>query len=103
MNQEASITNNILEANFNDYKRLRDEKKRMNKIMGALIVRQLFPSRMYRSTELEGKKFGKKFSVRYRIKSVFPNKNVMLIAYDSPVIMGDNQLNEGQIKKESEY
>lgn len=68
-------------------KRLREERRRMKEIMGAMIFREVFPSRKFRSSELDGKKY----HVRYKIKSVFPNKDSMKIAYSSPLDFIDSQ------------
>ena len=83
---------------LDEKKFLREEDKRMNEIMGAMMIRSFFPSRKYRSSERDGKMH----HVRYVIKSVFPNRYTMNIAYNLPTdniaILSENQANDGTTK-----
>ena len=64
------VESNLYEASVDEKTRLREEKKRMNEIVGTMIFREVFPTRNFRTSKSKNKKI----EVHYQIKSVFPNK-----------------------------
>ena len=77
----------------NSVKRRR-EKRRMNELIGSQICRELMP---VRKTYNYARNKRKKYQVRYQIKSVFPDKDTMDIAYSSSsndFLLVENSINK---------